>query len=197
MFMKRISFLLFAGLLALSVTTRGEEIAEPAANTEMQQETQGGVDFDPGAVIIGHVTDAHSWHMFDYYDKDGNEHAVAIPLPIILLNDGHLDIFMSSRFHHGHADYKGYRLVGGGMETEEIVCVDEAGNVMMDAEGKVKKPLDFSITKVAAAIMIIVALLIVLWPRKATRNARTRLPKVCSRLWRCWSSLCATVSCGP
>ena len=58
MFMKRISFLLFAGLLALSVTTRGEEIAEPAANTEMQQETQGGVDFDPGAVIIGHVTDA-------------------------------------------------------------------------------------------------------------------------------------------
>ena len=133
--MKRISFLLFAGLLALSVTTRGEEIAEPAANTEMQQEAQGGVDFDPGAVIIGHVTDAHSWHMFDYYDKDGNEHAVAIPLPIILLNDGHLDIFMSSRFHHGHADYKGYRLVGGGMETEEIVCVDEAGNVMMDAEG--------------------------------------------------------------
>lgn len=160
--MKRISFLLFAGLLALSVTTRGEEIAEPAANTEMQQEAQGGADFDPGAVIIGHVTDAHSWHMFDYYDKDGNEHAVAIPLPIILLNDGHLDIFMSSRFHHGHADYKGYRLVGGGMETEEIVCVDEAGNVMMDAEGKVKKPLDFSITKVAAAIMIIVALLIVL-----------------------------------
>ena len=162
MFMKRISFLLFAGLLALSVTTRGEEIAEPAANTEMQQEVQGGADFDPGAVIIGHVTDAHSWHMFDYYDKDGNEHAVAIPLPIILLNDGHLDIFMSSRFHHGHADYKGYRLVGGGMETEEIVCVDEAGNVMMDAAGKVKKPLDFSITKVAAAIMIIVALLIVL-----------------------------------
>ena len=162
MFMKRISFLLFAGLLALSVTTRGEEIAEPAANTEMQQEAQGGVDFDPGAVIIGHVTDAHSWHMFDYFDKDGNEHAVAIPLPIILLNDGHLDIFMSSRFHHGHADYKGYRLVGGGMETEEIVCVDEAGNVMMDAEGNVKKPLDFSITKVAAAIMIIVALLIVL-----------------------------------
>ena len=162
MFMKRISFLLFAGLLAFSVTTRGEEIAEPAANTEMQQEAQGGSDFDPGAVIIGHVTDAHSWHMFDYYDKDGNEHAVAIPLPIILLNDGHLDIFMSSRFHHGHADYKGYRLVGGGMETEEIVCVDEAGNVMMDSEGKVKKPLDFSITKVAAAIMIIVALLIVL-----------------------------------
>ena len=160
--MKRISFLLFAGLLALSVTTRGEEIAEPAANTEMQQEVQGGADFDPGAVIIGHVTDAHSWHMFDYYDKDGNEHAVAIPLPIILLNDGHLDIFMSSRFHHGHADYKGYRLVGGGMETEEIVCVDEAGNVMKDAGGKVKKPLDFSITKVAAAIMIIVALLIVL-----------------------------------
>ena len=177
--MKRISFLLFAGLLALSVTTRGEEIAEPAANTEMQQETQGGVDFDPGAVIIGHVTDAHSWHMFDYYDKDGNEHAVAIPLPIILLNDGHLDIFMSSRFHHGHADYKGYRLVGGGMETEEIVCVDEAGKVMMDAKGKVKKPLDFSITKVAAAIMIIVLLLIiiVMVAKKGYKKRENQAPK--------------------
>ena len=100
--------------------------------------------------------------MFDYYGKDGKEHAVAIPLPIILINDGHLDIFMSSRFHHGHADYKGYRLVGGGLEKEEIVCVGEDGNPLLDEAGNVVKPLDFSITKVPAAIMIIVVLLIVI-----------------------------------
>lgn len=112
-------------------------------------------EFDPGSMIIGHVTDAHSWHMFDYY-KNGEEHAVAIPLPIILWNDGHLDIFSSAKFHHGHADYNGYRLVGGGAEKEEIVCVDEAGNLTG------KKPLDLSITKTAAAIMIAVALLLVI-----------------------------------
>lgn len=111
--------------------------------------------FDPGSMIIGHVTDAHSWHMFDYY-KDGVEHAVAIPLPIILWNDGQLDVFMSSRFHHGHADYRGYRLVGGGAEKEEIVCVDEAGNLTG------AKPLDLSITKTAAAIMLAVIMLLVI-----------------------------------
>ena len=112
--------------------------------------------FDPGSLIIGHVTDAHSWHMFDYKDEAGVEHAVAIPLPVILVNEGHLDIFSSAKFHHGHADYKGYRLVGGGAEKEEIVCVDEAGELTG------KKPVDLSITKTSAAIMIAVVLLIVI-----------------------------------
>ncbi len=113
-------------------------------------------DFNSGSIIIGHVTDAHSWHMFDYKDKSGVEHAVAIPLPVILVNDGHLDVFMSSKFHHGHADYKGYRLVGGGVEKEEVVCVDAEGNVLD------KKPLDLSITKTSAAIMIAAILLLVI-----------------------------------
>ena len=114
-----------------------------------------GETFDPGSMIIGHVTDAHSWHMFDYV-KDGEEHAVAIPLPIILINDGHLDVFSSARFHHGHADYKGYRLVGGGATKEEIVCVDDEGNLTG------AKPVDLSITKTAAAIMIATVLLLVI-----------------------------------
>ncbi len=140
--MKKLLGLLFAVMLmALPATLHAEE-AETG--------------FAPGSMIIGHVTDAHSWHMFDYKTSDGAEHAVAIPLPVILWNNGHLDVFMSSRFHHGHADYKGYRLVGGGAEKEEIVCVDEAGNLTGAA------PLDLSITKTSAAIMIAVVLLIVI-----------------------------------
>lgn len=125
-----------------------------AAPTTLRAEE--GEGFEPGSMIIGHVTDAHTWHMFDYKSSDGTEHAVAIPLPVILVNNGHVDIFSSARFHHGHADYKGYRLVGGGVTKEEIVCVDEAGNVLE------QKPLDLSITKTAAAIMIAVVLLIVI-----------------------------------
>lgn len=113
-------------------------------------------EFNPGSMIIGHVTDAHSWHLFDYADKEGNEHAVAIPLPVILINDGHLDIFMSSRFHHGHADYHGYRLVGGGADKEEVVCVDENGQLTG------KKPVDISITKTSAAIIIATILLLII-----------------------------------
>lgn len=181
--MKIKSFLMIAAALLTSVAAqaqRAEELmADESIHTEHVAIDQLGVDeffqaeaaveegeesseFDPGSIIIGHVTDAHSWHLFDYFDKSGTEHAVAIPLPVILLNNGHLDIFMSSRFHHGHADYKGYRLVGGGVTKEEVVCVDEQGCVMVDEDGNTVKPLDFSITKVPAAIMIIVILLIVL-----------------------------------
>lgn len=136
--MKKI-ILLFAALL----------LAVPTLHAE---ESEG---FDPGSMIIGHVTDAHSWHMFDY-KKDGQEHAVAIPLPVILWNNGRLDIFMSSRFRHGHATYKGYALVGGGAAKEEIVCVDESGSPTG------VKPIDLSITKTSAAIMIAALLLIVI-----------------------------------
>ena len=119
-------------------------------------------EIDAGSEIIGHVTDAHSWHMFDYKTSDGEVHSVAIPLPVILINDGHLDIFLSSKFHHGHADYKGYRLVGGGAEKEEVACVGADGQLLLDAQGNVVKPLDLSITKTAAAIIIAVILLIVI-----------------------------------
>ena len=138
--MKRLILLFAAVMLML-----------PALRAEEAKEAKG---FDPGAMIIGHVTDAHSWHLFDYNSKDGAEHAVAIPLPVILINDGHVDVFMSSKFRHGHADYKGYRLTGGGAAREEIVCVDAEGTVLD------KKPLDLSITKTSAAIIIAVVLLI-------------------------------------
>lgn len=141
-------------------------------------------DIDSGSIIIGHVTDSHSWHICDYRSKDGKEHAVAINLPIILIDDGHLEIFSSKRFHHGHAVYQGekhtYALIGGGLEKEEIICVgdpykgcvvesdafvDGEGNVydrLKDAEGNTLKPIDISITKTAAAIIIAVTLLIII-----------------------------------
>lgn len=139
---------------------------------------------DSGSIIIGHVTDSHTWHICDYKSKDGTEHVVAVNLPIILIDDGHLEVFSSKRFHHGHAVYQGkkhtYALIGGGLEKEEIICVygpmdissepamafvDGEGNVydrIVDDEGKTVKPLDISITKTAAAIIIAVTLLIVI-----------------------------------
>lgn len=139
---------------------------------------------DSGSIIIGHVTDSHTWHICDYKSKDGTEHAVAINLPIILIDEGHLEVFSSKHFHHGHAVYQGknhtYALIGGGLEKEEIVCVtgpvqgckvpadafvDGEHNVydyLLDAEGNRVKPIDISITKTAAAIIIAVTLLIII-----------------------------------
>lgn len=139
---------------------------------------------DSGSIIIGHVTDSHTWHICDYKSKDGTEHAVAINLPIILIDEGHLEVFSSKHFHHGHAVYQGknhtYALIGGGLEKEEIVCVEKADFEkppyiaepvevgeelylkLKDDEGNVLKPIDISITKTAAAIIIAVTLLIII-----------------------------------
>jgi hypothetical protein len=164
-----------------TVPSDSELATQTAAASEGEdvQASESTESFDPGSVNIWHVTDAHSWHMFDFYTKDGVEHAVAIPLPVILLNDGHIDCFMSSKFHHGHADYKGYRLVGGGLEREEIICVDEACQPKLDAQGNIVKPLDFSISKVPAAIMIIVAIIItvVMVANKGYKKREGRAPK--------------------
>lgn len=119
-------------------------------------------ELNPGDIIIGHLSDSHSWHILDYCDKQGQEHAVAVPLPIILINNGHLDLFLSSRFEHGHAAYKGYRLVGGGLEKEQIVCVDEAGNPLLDEAGAYIKPIDLSLSKTPAAILIACTLLCII-----------------------------------
>ena len=139
---------------------------------------------DSGSIIIGHVTDSHTWHICDYKSKDGTEHAVAINLPIILVDEGHLEVFSSKHFHHGHAVYQGknhtYALIGGGLEKEEVVCVEKADFEkppyiaepvevgeelylkLKDDEGNVLKPIDISITKTAAAIIIAVTLLIII-----------------------------------
>ena len=45
-------------------------------------------EVDSGKIIIGHVTDSHTWHILDYKSSDGTEHPVAINLPIILIDDG-------------------------------------------------------------------------------------------------------------
>lgn len=148
-------------------------IACPLSAQEQDTMVSEGQTLDAGAIIIGHIGDAHSWHILDYADKQGSEHAVSIPLPVILVNEGHVDVFMSSRFEHGHADYKGYRLTGGGAQKEVIMCVDKEGSLTG------VKPLDLSITKTAAGIIIavIIILVMIFAARNGYKKRGTGTPK--------------------
>lgn len=143
-------------------------------------------DVDSGKIIISHVTDSHSWHICDINKKNADgvveAHPIAINLPIILIDEGKMNCFSSKHFHHGHAVYeigsRSYALVGGGLEKEQIICVRKATEsdvdtemmefegepyvALTDSEGNSIKPIDISITKTAAAIMIAVTLLIVI-----------------------------------
>lgn len=107
--------------------------------------------FDPGKMIVEHVIDAHEWHILSI----GKTH-VSIPLPIILYSNGKLDVFCSSKFHHGHDEYKGYKLV-----TEDNLKADLEedfiGKIVNAETGEL--PLDLSITKNVASMLISMVLL--------------------------------------
>lgn len=100
-------------------------------------------EFDAGKEIIGHIIDSHEWHILTY----GHTH-VSIPLPVILFDDGKIVTFWSSKFHHGHDSYKGYKLITEGEYKGKIVRIDEDGIIDPDL------PLDMSITKIVFAILI-------------------------------------------
>src|ERR1700674_4701221 len=66
--------------------------------------------FDAYEVIFGHVLDAYEFHFLSYTGKDGREHDLSIPLPVILYSPQKgFSSFMSSAFHHGEKEVNGYK----------------------------------------------------------------------------------------
>ena len=105
-----------------------------------------GEKFDPGSAILHHIADAHSFHFFDIKKSDGSTFSASIPLPVILYSPQKgLDVFMSSKFHHGETEYKGYRL-----DHEKVVPVEPGVKVY-----------DFSMTK--NVVQMIFAVLLLIW----------------------------------
>lgn len=104
--------------------------------------------FDAAEVIMEHIKDGHEFH----FATIGETH-LTIPLPVLLYSPqrGEFKAFMSSKFHHGHDAYEGYRLSHG-----KIIAVDANGNP--DESVKV---YDFSLTR--NVVQMILALTILVW----------------------------------
>ncbi len=83
-----------------------EPVGEGFEKSTEHSTGEGEKKFDAGRIIIEHVIDSHEWHIAEI-----GETPISIPLPIILIDEGKLVMFSSSRFHHGHDSYKGYRLM--------------------------------------------------------------------------------------
>ncbi len=110
--------------------------------------------FNAGEFILEHVSDSYDWHIVSF----GNTH-ISVPLPIILysknpeLHEGKsFHVFMSSKFHHGHAAYNGFHISESKAYEGKIVELDAHGN-------EIGKPIDISITKTVAAVLVSVILL--------------------------------------
>ncbi len=149
---KKALFLFFL-VLHLDGFSHGPEEVSPVAHHAHSDEHHNdseSKDFNPKETIIHHILDAHDWHFFDYKGADGKMHPVSLPLPIILYTEGHLDLFMSSAFDHGHAS------VVKGDRTYKL-----EHNHIIETSGK--KVYDFSITKNATTLIFAALLLLIIF----------------------------------
>lgn len=117
-----------------------------------QEHNQGEEKFDAGEMILEHVQDAHSWHLW------GKKHsAVSVPLPIIVKTDKGIDMFSSSQFMDAeHMPTKVYRSEKTGYnyklvhETVEVVNEDGSPNEELSKQAGL---IDFSITKNVVSLL--------------------------------------------
>ena len=165
--------LLLTFLLAIFWLNPATVIAEEAQNGHPANEEHAEEKFNAGEFVIEHVLDAYDWHIASVGEKH-----ISVPLPVILysqypeLHEGKkLHIFMSSKFHHGHDDYRGFRLSHSEKHKGKIVELDAQGN-------EIGRPLDLSITKaIAGAMVSVIVLFFLLFTAvRAAKHNRGRAP---------------------
>lgn len=145
-----------------------DEPFDPKATPAIDNKDSVGVDITK--VAFEHILDSHSWHFWG----EGHE-SVSMPLPVILKTSAGIVCFMSSEFDHDEegkvvVEKNGLRFVNF---EEKIYYASESP----DEEGRfveVKKegseevvmnetPLDFSITKNVAQMLISVVVLMLIF----------------------------------
>lgn len=113
-----------------------------AKHTQVDVEIDAEIDepeFDPGTFIFDHIADSYDWHLFDI---DGKHYSVPLPIILYTRKNG-LNIFLSNRFDHGHAAYRGFRIETEGPDIGKIVVALEDGT----SDPEAARPLNLSMTK--------------------------------------------------
>lgn len=123
--------------------------------------------FDAGKMILEHVADNHSWHLWGH---------TAISLPVILKTDKGVEVFSSSHFGHaGNEVYKGQNYSYARKEGSVVVVNDLGGEDELATETL----LDLSITKNVAAMLFSMVLMCWMFISVANKykNNRGKAPK--------------------
>ena len=116
------------------------------------------------AYVKHHLLDSHDFTLFSYGEGEHQKH-VGFPLPVILWDNG-LQVFSSSKFHHGEAVAESngnyYKI---NHHNGKIYKTDAEGTFTEDENGHVTnaQPIDFSITKNVFMIFLVGVLLFVLF----------------------------------
>jgi F-type H+-transporting ATPase subunit a len=125
-------------------------------NISLSEETTSKEDselYNPVPAIMHHISDSHEWHLLGEGDA-----SVTIPLPVILITEGNLDVFMSSAFNHGHTDV---------VKGDRVYSMDSHGHIH---EKNHLSILDLSITKNVASMFLALIVMLFLFIISANKS---------------------------
>ncbi len=143
-FTEHIKPLLFIVLLLMT------SLCAYTQNTELNQEEEHENTIDVKEIVFSHLADSYEWHITNIGDKE-----LIVPLPVIVrskVTGWHC--FLSSQFHQNGGVYAGFYIAPPASEY--------AGKIVYDNMGKVERPIDLSITKMAFSLLFNSFLLIVI-----------------------------------
>jgi len=157
----RVLLILIFGL-AIAIGVKANEQNETVHSDTIIKE-----EFNTGRFIIEHVMDSYDWHIVSF----GETH-ISIPLPVILYSKNPVlhggksfHIFMSNKFHHAHDVYQGFSISHSKENEGKIVELNQRGD-------EIGKPIDLSITKTLAEVLVSVVVLFLILLSVA-RSAKT------------------------
>ncbi len=101
----------------------------------------GNADVDVKEIVLGHITDNYEWHIGTFGGKE-----LSIPLPVIVCTEDNGWMCFSSELLHGGNEYEHLSIATDGEYAGKIV------ERLLD--GTYTRPLDFSITKTVAGLII-------------------------------------------
>ncbi|WP_421921104.1 F0F1 ATP synthase subunit A [Marinifilum sp.] len=146
-------------LIAFFIASAATAFASDEHDKHAHHDTHKNEKFEPGSFIMDHIADAYDWHVLSYKDKH-----VSVPLPVIVISEqSGLNVFMSSKLHHGHSAYKGFYIAHEG---------EFKGKLVEKINGQEVRPFDISMTKNVVAMLV--SMVILLWIFISVAKAYTR-----------------------
>lgn len=151
--------------------------AAPIDNETKDPVKEGGLKTEIKEYITHHLKDSHSYSITSWVDQEtGKKVYIEIPLPVILYDNG-FHFFMSSSLKHGKkvVESKGnfYKL---NYHDSKIYKTNKEGVFDYDSDHHPlnETPLDFSITKNVASIIIVAILMFLLFSGLAKSFAKNK-----------------------
>lgn len=121
-------------VFVLPFATFGDETEQHTKNTPIEDQHHGRTqehaeDHSPTDAVMEHIADSYDWHIIDYNGKP-----ISMPLPVIIYSQhSGFHIFLSSNFHHGHSEYKGFKIAHDGDNKNKVV------ETITNAEGQLEE----------------------------------------------------------